>query len=798
MSTVRHRDRAALGAQLRFSAVAVATAWAAMWSWRGFTLQSGTFLINLVLIGAVVAGTGALARWRRLPGVVVVLAQVVVGGAVTCQVVAQRPYPGPAFWAMLGDAVDAANTYAAPVPQTELVSVQPLLVVGGLVAMLLVDLCAATLRRVPLAGLPLLTVYSVPVSLIDRGLSWWVFAGTAIGFLLLLFLQEEEHLSRWGRALDGSTSPGRRLSDSVRASALVIGSVATAAAIVVPLAIPTLSFSVFDVGPGNGGDGDIEVTNPLVDLRQDLIQGPDDPLITIRTDDPSPDHLRISVLNRYTSDQWSAGDRDVPTANLAQGEVPLLDEGDPGIVTYEQADYEVEIEDSFVSRWLPTQAPITEITADGDWRFDESTMDFLASDDDLDTAGERYRMTAALPTYDEPKLLRLNTMPTVVDDELTDLPDDLPASIGRLARAETASASTDFERAVLLNQFFRNPRNFTYDIASQSGRSVGTGELTDFLDASSPTGRVGYCEQFAAAMGVMARTLDIPARVAVGFLNPDRVAAGTFVYSAHDLHAWVELYFPDAGWVLFDPTPAITDGFQPDYASARVEGQELPTGTQAPEETRPTTAAPTRPEQEVPTTAPQPEPAGPANSDDGSSFPWLVVLAVLGVLVLLALLSRLPRTLRARQRERRLGGGPESAWDELRATALDLGLAWPEGRSPHETRAVVVGWFGRVGDGDQRPARGPDQAPEAVAAIDRVVGHLERLRYSRRHAVDPGSLRDDVLLCCDALAAGAPPRVRRRATWLPVTVTQRRRVSDHEAAPADGEPELVGGRSEVL
>ena len=258
-----------------------------MFSWRGFTQRPGEFLVPLLLVGATVALSGALGRWWRIPGPVVFLGQVVLGTMMMSWLVIGSPFPVGAGWTELLDAfdaaVDSANTYAAPVPHT-VAPVYPLLIAGGLGAMLLVDVLACTLRRVPLAGLPLLTVYSVPVSLLEGGISWVVFLLTAAGFLTMLFLHEVDQIARWGRPL-GQESSEREVtvfgsSGAMRTSAGKIGGVATALAVVVPIVIPTITLEVFDFGIGDGGDSEIEIKNPMTDLQRDLKRGPDFALLT--------------------------------------------------------------------------------------------------------------------------------------------------------------------------------------------------------------------------------------------------------------------------------------------------------------------------------------------------------------------------------------------------------------------------------------------------------------------------------------------------------------------------------------
>lgn len=73
---------------------------------------------------------------------------------------------------------------------------------------------------------------------------------------------------------------------------------------------------------------------------------------------------------------------------------------------------------------------------------------------------------------------------------------------------------TGYDKAVTLQDWFRS--EFTYDLSVRSGH--GGSALMDVLNDKR-----GYCEQFSATMAIMARSLGIPARVAVGYLPGERV-----------------------------------------------------------------------------------------------------------------------------------------------------------------------------------------------------------------------------------------------------------------------------------
>ena len=636
--------------------------------------------------------------------------------------------------------MDSARTYAAPI-QANVPSVAPLLIVGGAFFLVLVDFLACTLRRVPIAGLALLAIYSVPAGLVQSGPGLVAFVLASSGFLALLHLDSREHLLRWGRPLGPDEAnpwtEANPVADAVRVGAGRIGVTATVVAVLLPPFVPVLNLDLLGFGPGDGDDN-IEIRNPRADLRRDLERPDDIPLIRFQTNDPTPDYLRVAVLNRFTGVEWSSGDRGVADDNTATGTLPAP-EGLSASVPRTLYDYQFEANDVFDSSWLPTQFPASAVEAEGDWRFDDDTMDFLAVPDDLTTEDLEWSVQGIDPDYGTDGQFFQDSAPNAVDDEFLEIPGGLPSIVRNLALASTDGAQSDYEAALLLQAFFRE--NFEYSL-DKAPDGIGGNAFETFLSDTTPGGRTGYCEQFASAMAVMARMVSIPARVSVGFLKPDDLGNGNFEYSSDDLHAWPELYFDDAGWVRFEPTPSGRAQVAPDYSTVRVDVSEETETTSNSTGPAPSDDIPTDRGQETETVAPEEEAAADGGgADDGVD--WAVVLVrvalALLVLVIIGALALTPRFLRGRARVRRLAGTPEELWDELRATALDLELSWPSGRSPQEVGRVLVDHLGDRSDLDnsdrpERPRTGPDADPEATSALERLVAALERTRYAR-----PGS-----------------------------------------------------------
>ena len=732
------------------------------------------FLLVGGLAGLLVAGVATLCRVFHVPTPLMVPLQLVVlwewltivyaGSEARAGVI-----PTGASTAYLVDLVRSAL-------ETARVSVPPAPVDTAVIACLativaltvvVVDVVVVTLRRPALVGLVLLGLYMAPVSLLAGNVPVTAFLPGAIGYVFLLAAEQRDRLSHWGRQITsaGSLLAGREPSTpavtSLVSAGRRVGFGAVALAVVLPVLVPTLPRTLLGDGPltvdggasGSGGDGRVEVENPMLDLKRNLDGQSDSVLLTLQTDDPSPGYLRIAALDEFTGSSWQPGERpDDTSVDLDQ--VPVI----PGLgsdVPRTRFAYDVQFTTEFQSTWLPTTYPLTGVQANGDWGIDATQLDVSARDDDVETPGTSYRFTSFQVTPSREQLEQADDLPTALEPYVA-LPDDLPDQIGTLAREVTAGRELPVDQALALQSWFREDDRFRYSLDRAPGDSMDT--VVDFLTES----RVGYCEQFAASMALMARSLGIPARVGVGFLSPEPVADGEgYYYSGTDMHAWPELYFDGVGWLRFEPTPSERTGERaPSYDSAADPESDDPTAT-----TGPTTGSAQDPELRTPLGPEATAAAGGRGGGDGGG-PTAMLWTGLGLLALLAL-AVTPRLVRAEVRRRRWAAGgdaAEPAWAELRDGTVDLGLAFDD-------RATL-----RTAGQGLRAHLAGDAA--AVDALNRLVIRVERARFApagrdAARASDAPSTRADVEKVLGAVAAGRHRRRLLRATWLPMSLFRR-------------------------
>jgi transglutaminase-like putative cysteine protease len=742
--------------QVRITFMAALATWLAAWC-LGPLVDNKQFVLTSIPLIALIAAIGATLRALRTPWPVIPLVQVLVVAELTVVFYA-HPQAG---WGVLPNAdavtrlsdlfsrgVDISNRYGPPVPTTHGISL--LLTISIAAVAICVDVLAVSLGRAPLAGLPLLAFYTVPVATVEQGVSAFVFIPGAAGFLALLAADEREHVSRWGKQIARSghlwndRDRDRVDTNSLAQAGRRVGFAAVALAVVVPVLLPSLPSRLIHHSSGLGnGEGPLAITNPILDLRRDLVRPADVAEVVVRTDDPDPSYLRLTALDEFNGSTWAPSQRDFPLANAVQGGMPPPTGQGPDVRTKQLA-YSLQVSENFQSSWLPAPYPTTSISVVGDWRYDVDNLDVVSANPDMTTAGLKYSLLAEQVRPTTAQLEAAGQAPTVIREKYTAVPPGLPPVIASTAEDVTLEATTNFEKAVALQDWFRNPINgFRYSTRHVAGNGLDT--IVSFLTNN----RSGYCEQYAASMALMARTLGIPARVAVGFLSPQLVqgSSNTYVYSSHDLHAWPELYFSGVGWTRFEPTPR-AGTTTPSYTNgvSTNPGGNPSTGP---------TSTPSNPEK-VNKATPSPG-SSSANRGPGGvagSAPWVWITTAL--ILLLILLG--PWVARRAIRTRRWAtatsaqAAAEAAWDDVRDYARDYAVTWPTTLTPRGTGRSLLSALGH----DSR----------AAASVRPLVSLVERARYARSVETDD-QVRQHVETLATVMRDKAPRRRRLLALLWP-------------------------------
>jgi len=704
--------------------------------WVAGAVAAAVVLVTGLVVRAL--GAGAWVAWgaSALVGVGVVTVTT-SGGTAWAGVV-----PSPATLARLDGLADSVATTVvegtAPVVATS--AVVALVVAATVVLALVGDLVGVVGRAPALAGAAPLVVLVVPSFVPGVTTSWpWVVAALLA------------HLARLAAA--GGRRPGR--------STLAVAVAAVAVAGLVTAALPPVRTPVG--GPGTG-TGLATGVNPIVDLGDDLRRGAPVTVLTYRSTDPDGQYLKLVDLVDFSGERWSPADVEPdPDASLdALPPAPGVAEG----TTRREVTTEVEV-GALRSPWLPLPVPPTEVTGlDDDWVPVEDSGVTVRSERG-GTAGLEYEVRSD-PVDPTPS----QVVATLGADE-TDMgawlsTDGVPEGVAALAAEVTASSANPFDAAVALQDFFREG-DFRYseDTPVEQGYDgSGLDVLETFLEV-----RRGYCVHFASAMAVMARTLGIPSRVAVGFLPGSSSGVGedvTWSVSSDDLHTWPELWFDGLGWVPFEPTVGL--GAPQEFLQ---ETGVEPTDVPSPEESDAASEGPSQEPSAAATSAAPTDPADGSASgvagDDAPGPPLGGLLAVLLVLLLAA-----PAVVRGVRRGRRLGAAPPGvalpAWRELVDTAADLGLPVSPTATPSATAAALGDVLGR--------------SPEARGALTRIVAALEHERFADAlDAADVAAVRADAGTVLAGLRRAAGPRARVRAALAPRSLVTATRRGPGEAPP---------------
>jgi len=395
-------------------------------------------------------------------------------------------------------------------------------------------------------------------------------------------------------------------------------------------------------------------TLPVLELGQSLEEPPPSQVIMkIRLNrpfqpSPWPHYWRARVLNLYNGRYWTTN------AHISPFEaIPVTGQAPPDTVVQEIEDLRrnrtliVGLADVFALD-IPAQAE----------RLPDGVLVALTERE----VEPRYRVLSRPQELAAPP--RIDAAPPDMSGYLV-LPRGYSQRVVDLTQAVVGEQHSPYERALALEAYLRG-LPYTYQVQPlPSGGDAVEQFLFDM--------RQGYCTYYASAMAVMARTLGIPARIAIGYATGEYdQASGTYLIHQSDAHAWPELYL-DGRWLPFEPTPIRA-------LPARTPGDELPTP--------------------VPATAPVEE------AHSNGPLIWAGVLLGVVLLVLLGFWLGRPRRPRSLVMQ---------VQTRLERDGARAGVPWPIGATLHEYGALLI-----------------PHAGDAAESLDEVVDLVEQARYSGR------------------------------------------------------------------
>jgi transglutaminase-like putative cysteine protease len=621
-------------------------------------------------IGAVlaVAASGTLSRLRTLP-VAVCLGISLLGLLLYLNLAFEARYsllrviPTPTSIIRLGDLVGAgmtdASKYAPPAHyRPDLV----LLAVGGIgLTAVMADLIAVRLGSTALAGLPLLVLFTVPITMrAPSGVGTViVFCVGAAGYLAMLSADGRERIRVWGRLVSlwrsgphddvaarrraGELEPGPD-TRALAAAGRRVGLASVVLALCIPLIVPGLHPSkLFSTGPGIGGTGGTAPALALPDtlsLSQTLKNQETRPTTVLSYTinpqvDPLP-YLRDVVYDNLMSSGWetsdyAAGDSQATTLQTAEGL------SDPSL--YQQVTVTVHVinEGALSGPSVPTflavpYPPRSVSTPPGTWLSDPQLMVFSQ---DADVPVTTYTATSYVVNPSPKQLNEARPPPASLAVPDLQLPPSYSqnAALRRIAEQHTKGQTTEYAKIIALTTWLSS-KPFTYDAAASGFDTADA--LLQFLTKT----HAGVCVQYAYALTVLARLVGIPARLAGGFTAGTRTSPGHYVVKTNDEHAWTEAYFSDYGWLQFDATPSGGDGTAQARPYQTKPGTNLGGGSVTPV-VQPSAGASTGPHSHpLPGSAQHPQLGDNGGADNGASAkpggaPWgAVALAVIAAIAL--------------------------------------------------------------------------------------------------------------------------------------------------------------------
>jgi transglutaminase-like putative cysteine protease len=257
---------------------------------------------------------------------------------------------------------------------------------------------------------------------------------------------------------------------------------------------------------------------------------------------PQPSYWRVKVYDTYSSEGWS---NRLVSEDLLEKDVPWEDvdaTADGETITYK------------VTTNIKTDALLTA----GSYVSSDTNTLVSVSDGDVISVttprvlspGEHYTVTSRIssPSPEELSLVG-SDYPSSVSIQYVRLPSNFPDEIRELSKEITSDAEAPYQKLAAIDNYLSQ---FPYKEEIEPP-PAGVDGVAHFLYNQ----KSGFCLYFASAMVVMLRSVDVPARLAVGYIPGEYGDnEGEYILRSKYYHAWPQVYFTGYGWVDIEATPS--------------------------------------------------------------------------------------------------------------------------------------------------------------------------------------------------------------------------------------------------
>ena len=572
--------------------------------------------------------------------------------------------PTPATARLLSSSISTSFTefsqLVAPVPATKGFII--VIAVGFWLFISFADAAAFRFAGPAQAATPFLTTF-LAVGLLSRDSARLSSTACFLAGLLVFTVTQltlRAARSRW----DGL--PHRSATAGFARSAVLVGSLAVIGGLLLGPAVAGATDPVLNLRQLGRSPEPRTVVSPFVGIGSLLGERSNTELFTVRADAPA--YWRLTALEEFDSDRdiWiSRG-----TYQRSDGELPSNLGPTVSGTTLRQ---EIQISE-LTGLWLPGAYEPAQITTDTEVSFDrESSSIILVSPDSKLTP--KYQLDSLIPDFAAAAQAQAGTKKELdpIYFEKSQSPAITPELLGQI----TANATTPFEQAIALQNWFRS--QFRYDDTVDFSQSADP--LAEFLQTAA-----GFCQQFSSAFALFARALGLGSRVAVGFTPGDPVGVANQPEQSGDAireyqvrgrhaHAWPEIYFANLGWVPFEPTPGRGDPQTAPYtgvsAAQAVPPAAAAVGSTVPDNSGVTSVPPTSTEGSSVFATPKPNPEADTSSstpkNSGTAlkrFAFSLLLLILGLGILSGLIIWAARLLKQQKRRQGLQDLQEASDEE--------------------------------------------------------------------------------------------------------------------------------------